>query len=199
MDRIDVVRGIAAPLMIDSIDTDTITSMPRILEGGDSLVRYAFEPLRYLEDGSPNPDFPLNQAKYEGAEILISGANFGCGSSRETAAWAVKGLGLKVVIASSFGEIFAQNLFKNGLLPIQLDHRAVARLAEQADGAEFLVDLAAQRITAPDGTATPFEINAFRKQGLLGGLDDLDLVLAKADAVRAFQENDRGLRPWVYR
>jgi len=199
MDRLDVVRAIAAPLMIDSIDTDTITSMPRVLEGGGSLVRYAFEPLRYLEDGSPNPDFPLNQAKYEGAQILIAGANFGCGSSRETAVWAVKGLGLKVVIASSFGDIFFQNLFKNGLLPIRLEGGAVALLSEQADGAEFVVDLAAQRITAPDATLVPFEVNAFRKQGLLQGLDDLDLVLAKADSVRRFQANDRKLRPWVYR
>ncbi len=198
MDPIDVVRGIAAPLLIESIDTDIITSMPRVLEGGDSLVRYAFEPLRYLEDGSPNPEFPLNQAKYQGAEILIAGANFGCGSSRETAAWAIKGLGLKVVIAPSFGDIFFQNLFKNGLLPIQLDERSVALLAAQADGAEFLVDLAAQQITAPGGTVIPFEINAFRKQGLLRGLDDLDLVLTKADAVRGFQESDRKLRPWVY-
>jgi 3-isopropylmalate/(R)-2-methylmalate dehydratase small subunit len=185
--------------MIDSIDTDVITSIPRVLEGGDSLVRYAFEPLRYLEDGSPNPDFPLNQARYEGARILIAGANFGCGSSRETAAWAVKGLGLKVVIAASFGEIFLQNLFKNGLLPIQLNDRTVGTLAAQADGAEFVVDLASQRITAPDGTTTPFEINAFRRQGLLEGLDELDLVLTKADAVRAFQERDREARPWIYR
>lgn len=199
MDPIAVVQGIAVPLMIDSIDTDIITSIPRVLEGGDSLVRYAFEPLRYAKDGLPNPEFPLNQAKYQGAQILIAGANFGCGSSRETAAWAVKGLGIKVVIASSFGNIFLQNLFKNGIVPIELEARTVAMLASQADGAEFIVDLASQRITAPDGTMIRFEINAFRKQGLLQGLDDLDLVLEKVDAVRAFQERDREIRPWIYR
>ena len=199
MDALNQVRGIAVPLMIDSIDTDVITPVPRLLEGGENLVRYAFEPLRYLTDGSLNPKFPINQERYAAAKILIGGANLGCGSSRESAVWAIKGLGYKVVIASSFGEIFFQNLFKNGLLPIRLDEQVVAKLAAQADGSEFAVDLAMQQITAPDGTTVSFEVNNFRKQGLLQGLDDLDLVLGKADIVQSFQVIDRKQRPWIYR
>jgi len=198
MKKFEVVQGIAAPLLIDNLDTDVITPMARVLEGGDSLVRFAFEPLHVLTDGSPNPDFVLNQPEYAAAKILIAGANFACGSSRETAVWAVKGLGFEVVIASSFGEIFYQNAFKNGLLPIQVSDATVLTLADQANGAEFTVDLSRQEILAPDGLTTRFEINAFRKAGLLAGRDELDLVLAKADKIKSYQEHDRKLRPWVY-
>lgn len=198
MDIFKTVEGVAAPLMIDSIDTDVITPMPRIMEGGESLVKFSFEPLRFQDDGSLNPEFTLNQPKFEGAKILIAGANFACGSSRETAVWAVKGLGFDVVIASSFGEIFYQNAFKSGLLPVNLSDEAVRSLAAQADGSKFTVDLAAQKIVAPDGSVTPFEINAFRKAGLLSGLDELDLILAKRDRIESFQKSDRTARPWVW-
>lgn len=198
MNKLEIVKGIAAPLMIDSLDTDVITPMARMMEGGDSLVRYAFEPLRYCADGSLNSDCVLNQATYVGAKILITGANFACGSSRETAVWAIKGLGFDVVIASGFGEIFHQNAFKNGLLPIRLPDADVSSLANQADGAEFTVDLANQQILAPDGSATRFEVNGFRKAGLLAGQEELELVLAKADKIQDYQRRDRALRPWVY-
>lgn len=198
MDKLETVTGIAAPLMIASIDTDVITPMPRVMEGGEALVKYSFEPLRFTEDGSLDPEFTLNQPKYEGAKILIAGANFACGSSRETAVWAVKGLGFDVVIAASFGEIFYQNAFKSGLLPIQLTNEAVEALAAQADGAEFTVDLEAQEIKAPDGSVTGFEINAFRKAGLLAGLDELDLVLTKKNKIEAFEEIQKAARPWVW-
>jgi 3-isopropylmalate/(R)-2-methylmalate dehydratase small subunit len=199
VERLERVHGIAAPLLVENVDTDTITPMHRILEGGDALVRYAFEPLRFREDGSPHPDFSLDQPRYEGAKILIAGANFGCGSSRETAVWAVAGMGFRVLIAPSFGDIFFQNAFKNGMLPIVLPPETVEHLASLADGAVFDVDLAAQTIRAPDGRTTPFEVNAFRKQGLLRGADDLELVLDRAEAIRAFQARDRELRPWAWR
>ncbi len=198
MEPFETVSGVAAPLLIDSIDTDVITPMPRVLQGGDHLVRYAFEPLRYLADGSLDPDFVLNQRRYEDAKILIAGANFACGSSRETAVWAIKGLGFDVVIASSFGEIFHQNAFKSGLLPIQLSGEAVKSLANQADGSDFSIDLATQQIFAPDGSITHFDVNGFRKQGLLSGLEDLDLILTKADEIKAFEDRDRTIRPWAY-
>jgi 3-isopropylmalate/(R)-2-methylmalate dehydratase small subunit len=198
VDKIDVITGIAAPIMIDSIDTDVITPMSRIMEGANSLVRFAFEPLRFLADGEPNPEFALNQPQFERAKILITGANFACGSSRETAVWAVKGLGFDVVIASSFGEIFFQSAFKNGLLPIRLSAAEVKALASQANGSEFSVDLSNQQILAPDNSTIPFEVNDFRKAGLLAGLDELDLILAKSDEIKQFQERDRKLRPWVY-
>ncbi|MBW2292269.1 MAG: 3-isopropylmalate dehydratase small subunit [Deltaproteobacteria bacterium] len=198
MDKIQIVRGIAAPLMIDSLDTDVITPMSRIMEGSGSLLQYSFEPLRFHTDGSLNPEFVLNQPAYANAKILITGANFACGSSRETAVWAVKGLGFDVVIASSFGEIFRQNAFKNGLLPIQLPDASVKHLARQANDSEFTVNLQTQQILAPDGSSTRFEVNGFRKAGLLAGQDDLTLVLAKADKIRDFQIRDRSLRPWVY-
>jgi len=199
MERLERVRGIAASLPVENVDTDTITPMHRILEGGDALVRYAFEPLRFHEDGSRNPDFPLDQPRYEGAKILIAGANFGCGSSRETAVWAVAGMGFRVLIAPSFGDIFFQNAFKNGMLPIVLPQGTVEHLARLADGAAFEVDLATQTIQAPDGRTTPFEVNAFRKQGLLRGADDLELVLDRAEAIRTFQARDRAARPWAWR
>lgn len=199
MERLERVRGIAASLPFENVDTDTITPMHRILEGGDALVRYAFEPLRFREDGSRNPDFPLDQPRYEAAKILIAGANFGCGSSRETAVWAVAGMGFRVLIAPSFGDIFFQNAFKNGMLPIVLPQGTVEQLAHLADGAAFDVDLAAQTIQAPDGRTTPFEVNAFRKQGLLRGADDLELVQDRAAAIRSFQARDRAARPWAWR
>lgn len=198
MEAFKTIEGVAVPVMIDSIDTDVITPMPRVMEGGESLIKFSFEPLRFLDDGTLNPEFTLNQPKFEGAKILIAGANFACGSSRETAVWAVKGLGFDVVIASSFGEIFYQNAFKSGLLPIHLSDEAVKSLAAQADGSKFTVDLAVQKIVAPDGSVIPFEINAFRKAGLLSGLDELDLILAKRDRIESFQKKDRLARPWVW-
>ena len=196
--KLKLVKGVAAPLMIDSLDTDVITPMARVLEGGGSLVRFAFEPLRYGADGLPNPDFVLNQLDFRDAKILITGANFACGSSRETAVWAVKGLGFDVVIAASFGEIFHQNAFKSDLLPIQLSDAQVKHLASQADGSEFTVNLETQEIIAPDASTTRFEVNAFRKAGLLSGQDELELVLGKSQAIRDFQKRDKVLRPWVY-
>ena len=196
--KLKLVKGVAAPIMIDSLDTDVITPMARVLEGGGSLVRFAFEPLRYNSDGSLNPDFVLNQPDFRDAKILITGANFACGSSRETAVWAVKGLGFEVVIASSFGEIFHQNAFKSGLLPIQLSDDQVKHLASQADGSEFTVNLESQEIVAPDASTIRFEVNAFRKAGLLSGQDELEVVLGKSEAIRNFQKRDKELRPWVY-
>ncbi len=127
MEKLVRVKGLAAPLLVHSVDTDVISPMKRLLEGGDAFVRYAFEPLRYLQDGSENPEFPLNQERYRGANILLAGANFGCGSSRETAVWAIAGLGFRCIIASSFGDIFYNNCFQNGMLPTRRPGAGIPR------------------------------------------------------------------------
>jgi 3-isopropylmalate/(R)-2-methylmalate dehydratase small subunit len=197
------VRGRAVPLLHDGIDTDVITPMKRILEGPQALVRYAFEPLRYRPDGSLDPDCALNQEAYRGAKILLAGANFGCGSSRETAVWAIVGLGLRCVVAPSFGDIFFNNCFKNGVLPIAFGRETVEALAAEARPAsgpapEFVVRLEDQTLETPSGRRLDFEVNPLRRQGLLEGLDDLDLTLQRRAAIEAFQERDRGQRPWVW-
>ena len=203
MEPLRVVRGAAAPLLLESIDTDVITPMQRILEGPEALVRYAFEPLRYRPDGSPDPDFPLNQEAYRGAPILLAGSNFACGSSRETAVWALKGLGVRCVIAPSFGDIFFKNCFKNGLLPVRLDRAELEALAAEARpvggvAPELVVDLEAQRITSPSGRQLPFSVNPLRREGLLAGLDELALTLRREETIAAFQREDRRRRPWTY-
>jgi 3-isopropylmalate/(R)-2-methylmalate dehydratase small subunit len=188
----------AVPLMIDNIDTDVITPIGRVLQGPKATVEFAFEPLRFAADGTLDPACPLNDPAYAGARILIAGDNFACGSSRETAVWAVKGLGYAAVIAAGFGGIFFSNCFKNGVLPIVLAADAVAALAEFArGGGEVSVDLEAQRVTGGPVSAS-FEISPLRKEALLGGLDDLGVILKRAGALEAFEARDRAARPWVY-
>jgi 3-isopropylmalate/(R)-2-methylmalate dehydratase small subunit len=191
-------RSKAVPLPIDNVDTDVITPIGRVLQGREATVTYAFEPLRYDAEGALRPDCPLNDPAYAGACILVCGDNFGCGSSRETAVWAVKGLGYAAVIAPSFGDIFFSNCFKNGVLPVALDAAAVTALGElAARGEEIAVDLEGQQVIG-GGVAYGFEISALRKEALLGGLDDLGLMLRRTDAIAAFEASDRAARPWVY-
>jgi len=194
------VESLAVPLLIDDIDTDVITPMQRILEGLPSMVEHAFEALRFGADGTPNPASPLNDPRYAGAEILITGRNFGCGSSRETAVWAIKGLGVRCIVAPSFGDIFRSNCFKNGLLPVTLPDADVAALADEARLAcrRFVVDLDTCRIMAPSGRAFAFAVSPLRREALLEGLDDLALMLRRDDALRALGHTDRTRRPWVY-
>jgi 3-isopropylmalate/(R)-2-methylmalate dehydratase small subunit len=195
------VTGAAAPLLRANIDTDVIirierlTSIPR-----EQLGRYALEALRYAKDGSENPDFVLNQPAFRAAPILIAGANFGCGSSREGAVWALMATGLRCVIAESFGDIFYNNCFQNGMLPVVLAEPAIKQLvAQTGQGQSLTVDLALQRIRLPDGTVIPFEIDGARRQSLLEGLDEIGRTLRQTSDIVAWQQKDRAARSWVWR
>jgi 3-isopropylmalate dehydrogenase len=164
--------------------------------------KFCFEPWRYQADGSENPEFPLNRPRYRDAKILVAADNFGCGSSREHAVWALQGMGIRCVIAPSFGDIFFNNCIQNGMLAIRLPESEVERLAadiEQAQTQEATVDLEAQRIVAPSGAIIAFDIEPERRQGLLEGLDQIGITLKLDGAIRAFQDKDRSERPWIYR
>jgi 3-isopropylmalate/(R)-2-methylmalate dehydratase small subunit len=199
IDPLRVVASVAAVLDQPNIDTDVIIRIERMVSTDPSILApWAFEALRYRLDGSPNPDFVLNQAPFDRAEILVTGSNFGCGSSREPAVWAIKGLGIRVIIAPSFGDIFRANCHQNGLLPIALhdeDVHAVATLA--LAGKTILVDLEARRITA-DNHAWSFAIGDTQRHSLLEGLDDLDLALRDIDRVRSWEKSDRAKRGWAW-
>jgi 3-isopropylmalate/(R)-2-methylmalate dehydratase small subunit len=203
MEKFTRVTGIAAPLMKANIDTDVIIPAKRLVghQRGE-LGAFAFEAYRYRPDRTDNPDFVLNQARYRGAKILVAGGNFGCGSSRESAVWALVGFGFRCVIAPSFGDIFTNNAFQNGMLLVRLLKEQVERLvAEVENGATpcMTVDLQGQVITAPSGGETRFEIDAERRQALLEGRDEIGMTLARDADILSFQERDRALRPWVYR
>ncbi len=202
MDKVTVVTGVAVPLMRQNVDTDVIIPMDKMLMGDrDSLGRFAFHAWRRRADGTDDPDFVLNQEPYRDAKILLAGANFGCGSSREPAVWAILGLGIRCVIAPSFGAIFFDNCFANALLPVVLPADRVAALAEQATanpGAAFTVDLSRCRVTTPDGEEVAFAVDRRRREALLQGLDEITLTLRREPEIAAFQEADRKRRPWVY-
>jgi 3-isopropylmalate/(R)-2-methylmalate dehydratase small subunit len=193
------VTGAAAPLLRPNIDTDLIIRVDRMLSTRPlDLAPFAFEAIRYRADGSDDPDFALNHSRFRGAPILIGGPNFGCGSSREPAVWAIIGLGVRCIVAPSFGDIFSANCYQNGLLPIVLDETEVGDLAEAAaTGDPVTVDLEAQTITATDH-AWSFTISATQKAALLEGLDDLDIAIRELDRIRTWEHEDRGLRPWAW-
>jgi 3-isopropylmalate/(R)-2-methylmalate dehydratase small subunit len=185
--------------MLSNVDTDVIIRIERLTAPDQTVLgHYAFEALRYRPDGSENPDFVLNSAPYRGASILLAGPNFGCGSSREAAVTALMGLGIRCVIAPSFGDIFFGNCFQNGLLPIRLSEPEVSALARQAVAGEpFTIDLQAQ-VVIVGGEQHPFDIDSQRRESLLAGLDDLGLTLMQLDRIRAWQAADRQSRPWVW-
>ena len=188
------LTGVAAPLLRDNIDTELILRIERLTgTTRESMGAVAFETWRIRPDGSENPDFVLNQPRFRNAPILLAGANFGCGSSREGAVWAIMGLGVRCVLAESFGDIFYNNCFQNGLLPACLPRLALEGLA----GHVVTVDLASQTVTGPDG-AVSFAIEPMRKAALLGGLDEIGLTLQHADAIAAYQAADRVARPWAW-
>ncbi|HHH89664.1 MAG TPA: 3-isopropylmalate dehydratase small subunit, partial [Aliiroseovarius sp.] len=184
-----------------NIDTDMIIPkqfLKTIKRTG--LGVHLFDEMRYLDDGSENPDFVLNQPAYRNAEILIAGDNFGCGSSREHAPWALADFGIKVIVSTSFADIFYNNSFKNGLLPIVLEQDQVDILMEDArrgENARVTVDLEAQEITTSDGQVIGFDIDPFKKHCLLEGLDDIGLTLARKPAITRFEEQLSQARPWV--
>lgn len=200
MQAFTTVAGPAAPLMRANIDTDVIIRIERITQlAKGELGRYAMEALRYLPGGSDDPAFILNQPEFRGAPILLAGPNFGCGSSREHAVWALQGMGLRCVIAPSFGDIFYANCFQNGVLPIRLPMNVVERFAAQcANGAPLAVDLQACAITAPDGVVTPFTVDERRREMMLHGLDDIGLTLKDDATILNWQAADRLSRPWAW-
>jgi 3-isopropylmalate/(R)-2-methylmalate dehydratase small subunit len=193
------VTGPAAVLRRANIDTDVIIRIERMV-GTDPtvLAPWAFEALRYRDDGTEDPDFVLNTEPFRNAPILVAGPNFGCGSSREPAVWAIRGLGIRVIVAPSFGDIFEANCHQNGVLPITLDPAAVDALAEVAETAAAVsVDVEEQQVRAA-GRRWDFALGPTQKLSLLEGLDDLDLALRDIDAVRAWEHADRTARPWAW-
>jgi 3-isopropylmalate/(R)-2-methylmalate dehydratase small subunit len=195
-----VVIGAAPYLPRANIDTDVIVRIDRLTSlPKDQLGPYAMEALRYRADGSDDPDFILNRPTFRGAPILLAGDNFGCGSSREGAVWALQGIGVRCVIAPSFGDIFYSNCFQNGVLPIRLPAPEVEALAAAcADGASLTVDLERRMLIAPSGVQTAFTIDPLRREGLLHGLDDIGLTLRDDFLIHAWQQAYRGQRPWAW-
>ena len=201
MDKFTTLTGIAAPMPLVNIDTDMIIPkqfLKTIKRSG--LGVNLFDEMRYDRDGNEIPDFVLNQPAYRDAEILIAGDNFGCGSSREHAPWALLDFGIRCVISTSFADIFFNNCFKNGILPVALPQDAVdALMADAGKGANarVTVDLESQTVTSPDGTVYHFEVDAFRKHCLLNGLDDIGLTMEKAAAIDTFEDQMAQARPWI--
>ena len=201
MEKFDKVTGVAAPMPLINIDTDMIIPklfLKTIKRSG--LGKNLFDEMRYNEDGTEIPDFVLNQSAYRNAEIIVAGDNFGCGSSREHAPWALLDFGIRVVISTSFADIFFNNCFKNGILPIILPQEDVDKLMDDASrgaNAVLTVDLENQIITGPDGGKIEFTVDAFKKHCLLNGLDDIGLTMQKSDAIEAFEKQYGAATPWV--
>jgi 3-isopropylmalate dehydrogenase len=197
------LRATAAPLLRANVDTDQIIRIERLIEHPrGALGPFCLEALRYLGDGTDDPGFAPNTARYRGAGILVTGENFGCGSSREHAVWALMDWGLRAVIAPSFGDIFYANCFQNGLLPVRLPAADVAALAEElasADAPVVQVDLQACTVTTPSGRVLSFAIEPDRRAGLLAGLDEIGLTLLEAGRIENFRRRDEAARPWIYR
>ena len=201
MEKFTKLTGVAAPLPIRNIDTDMIIPkqyLKTIKRTG--LGTGLFSELRYKEDGSDNPDFVLNQPAYKGSKILVVEDNFGCGSSREHAPWALLDYGIRCVISTSFADIFFNNCFQNGVLPIRVSREQLDQLLEDASrgaNATMTIDLEAQEIHRPDGGKMKFDIDAFRKHCMLNGLDDIGLTMQKDKSIGSFEQKVGGERPWI--
>ena len=201
MDKFTTLTGIAAPMPLVNIDTDMIIPkqfLKTIQRSG--LGKNLFDEMRYTQDGQEIPDFVLNQPAYRKAEIIVAGDNFGCGSSREHAPWALLDFGIRCVISTSFADIFFNNCFKNGILPIVLPQEQVDILmadAKKGANARVTVDLPSQTVTTSDGQTFSFEVDPHRKHCLLNGLDDIGLTLEKAASIDAFEAKNASLRPWA--
>ncbi len=201
MDKFTKLTGVAAPLPIINIDTDMIIPkdyLKTIKRTG--LGSGLFSEMRFNEDGTENPDFVLNKPAYRKAEILVAGDNFGCGSSREHAPWALADFGIRCVISTSFADIFHNNCFKNGILPIKVSEEELEQLLDDASrgsNATVSVDLEAQEIRGPDGGIISFEIDEFKKHCLLNGLDDIGLTMEKMEAINTYEAGLTDSRPWV--
>ena len=212
MKKFETLNGLVVPLDRNNVDTDAIIPKQFL----KSIKRSGFGPnlfdeWRYLDHGEPgmdnsrrplNPDFVLNAPRYEGAQVLLTRHNFGCGSSREHAPWALDDYGIRCIIACSFAEIFYNNCFKNGILPIVLKENTVEKAMRECEvqpGYRLRVDLEAQRVVLPDGDAFTFEVDAFKRKCLLEGLDDIGLTLQHRDEIAAYEAHRRETRPWLFR
>ncbi len=201
MDKFTTLTAVAAPLDMINVDTDMIIPkdyLKTIKRTG--LGKGLFAELRYRDDGSDNPDFVLNKPAYKKAQILVAGDNFGCGSSREHAPWALLDYGIRCVISTEFGDIFYNNAFKNGILPIKVSKEDLDKLMDDAArgaNATLTVDLDAQEIKGPDGGTVHFEVDAFKKHCLLNGLDEVGLTMEKADRIATYEQKVATTRPWV--
>ncbi|MDR3407819.1 MAG: 3-isopropylmalate dehydratase small subunit [Methylovirgula sp.] len=201
MEKFTSLTGVAAPLAIRNVDTDMIIPkqyLKTIKRTG--LGKGLFSEMRYKDDGSENPDFVLNKPAYRQAKILVAEDNFGCGSSREHAPWALLDFGIRCVISTSFADIFYNNCFKNGILPIVVSPEDLGKLMDDASrgsNATLSVDLEAQEIRGPDGGVVHFDIDPFRKHCLLNGLDDIGLTMKKADKINAFEKKEHAEQPWL--
>ncbi|WP_422015372.1 3-isopropylmalate dehydratase small subunit [Roseateles sp.] len=210
MDKFTLHKGLVAPMDRDNVDTDAIIPKQFL----KSIKRSGFGPnlfdeWRYLDHGEPgqdpasrkpNPDFVLNQPRYQGASVLIARSNFGCGSSREHAPWALQQYGFRAILAPSFADIFFNNCFKNGLLPIALPASAMNQLFDEVKaftGYQLVVDLPRQVVVKPDGAEIPFDIEPFRKECLIGGLDEIGLTLQHTDKIRAYEAQRIAAKPWL--
>ena len=201
MDKFTTLTGVAAPLPMINVDTDMIIPKQHLKTvERTGLGKALFEEMRYRDDGSENPDFVLNQSAYRQAKILVAGENFGCGSSREHAPWALMDFGIRCVIAPSFADIFYNNSFKNGMLLIKLPPQVVAELMEDARkgaNARLIVDLDSQTITRPDGGKVHFDVDPFLKHCLLNGLDDIGLTMQKEPKIAAYESKRQLAQPWL--
>ncbi|MEM9099776.1 MAG: 3-isopropylmalate dehydratase small subunit [Pseudomonadota bacterium] len=201
MEKFTTLTGVAAPMPLINIDTDMIIPkrfLKTIKRSG--LGVNLFDEQRYLDDGSENPEFVLNQPAYREAKVLVAGDNFGCGSSREHAPWAIADFGIRCVISTSFADIFFNNCFKNGILPIVLPQEEVDKLmddAEKGANAVVTVDLEKQKITGPDGGEIIFDVDPFRKHCLMNGLDDIGLSMQKEAEISSFEDKHRTTQPWL--
>jgi 3-isopropylmalate/(R)-2-methylmalate dehydratase small subunit len=201
MEKFTTLEGVAAPLKMINIDTDMVIPkqyLKTIKRTG--LGKGLFSEMRYKDDGSENPDFVLNKPAYRHAKIIVAGDNFGCGSSREHAPWALADFGVRCVISTSFGDIFYNNCFKNGLLPIRVSPQDLEKLFDDADrgaNATLTIDLEKQEIRGPDGGVVKFEIDEFRKHCLLNGLDDIGLTQQKKTKIASYEDKAKAARPWA--
>ena len=201
MQKFTVLTGVAAPMRTINVDTDMIIPkqyLKTIKRTG--LGKGLFSEQRYKDDGSENPDFVLNKPSYRKAKILVAGDNFGCGSSREHAPWALGDFGIRCIISTSFGDIFYNNCFKNGILPIRVSQDELDKLFDDADrgaNATMTIDLEKQEIRGPDGGSIKFEIDPFRKHCMLNGLDDIGLTMEKGKSIDVFEAKEKAERPWL--
>ena len=202
MEKFTRLTGVAAPMRSINIDTDKIIPKQFLKTiKREGLGVYAFNDMRYNKDGSENPDFVLNKPAYREAKVIVAGDNFGCGSSREHAPWALLDFGIRCVISTSFADIFYNNCFKNGILPIKVTPEQLEALFDDADrgaNATITVDLEAQEIRGPDGGTVKFDIDPFRKHCLVNGLDDIGLTMEKAPKIDSFESTQRSSQPWLY-
>ncbi len=201
MEKLEVVKSNVVPWLMPNVDTDIITPMKRILKNYDRIQDFAFEPYRFVDGdgdkGELNPDFPLNKPEYANAKIMITGENFGSGSSRETAPEAIAKLGIRCLIGTSFGGIFFKNCFQQGILPIVFSAEDVNALAALEPSEEVVVDLLNQSVTF-SGKTLPFNVEPIRRESLLAGLDDVGMTLTKENEIADFEAKDRKARPWIY-